>query len=195
MLFKAAILDKIARGEVTLAFRRWRKPGVLPGRTLRSGAGVLAIDSVEAIGTDEITDADAVKAGFANREAVLSDLRSRRDGTLYRISFHRAAPDPREALREQDVLDENELAQLRRQLAGLDDRSRSAPWAFQTLRLIASRDGITAGEISDAIGMEKMALKLKIRKLKEFGLTESLPSGYRLSPRGRRFWKALAGDD
>jgi hypothetical protein len=26
MLFKAAILDKIARGEVTLAFRRWRKP-------------------------------------------------------------------------------------------------------------------------------------------------------------------------
>ncbi|MGL4285594.1 MAG: hypothetical protein ACRCVA_04580 [Phreatobacter sp.] len=55
------------------------------------------------------------------------------------------------------------------------------------LALIQSRDGMTAGEIAGRLGADKPALKVKIRKLKELGLTESLVSGYCLSPRGRAF--------
>ncbi|MCY1303087.1 hypothetical protein D9M70_527790 [compost metagenome] len=57
------------------------------------------------------------------------------------------------------------------------------------LTLIAACDGTTATELSAAIGMEKLKLKTRIRKLKELGLTESLAVGYRLSERGRAFLK------
>lgn len=43
MLFKAKVLEKIGKGEVTLAFRRWTKPTVRAGGTLRTAAGVLAV--------------------------------------------------------------------------------------------------------------------------------------------------------
>jgi ribosomal protein S19E (S16A) len=35
------------------------------------------------------------------------------------------------------------------------------------------------------LGRERLPFKVDVRKLKQLGLTESLPIGYRLSPRGR----------
>jgi hypothetical protein len=35
------------------------------------------------------------------------------------------------------------------------------------------------------MGRERLAFKADVRRLKDLGLTESLPVGYRLSPRGR----------
>lgn len=48
-----------------------------------------------------------------------------------------------------------------------------------------------AGELASLLGFEKEELKLKVRKLKELGLTESLQPGYRLSPRGRKALEML----
>jgi hypothetical protein len=41
MIFRLPVLEAIRRGEVTLAFRRWVRPGVRPGGTLRTAVGVV----------------------------------------------------------------------------------------------------------------------------------------------------------
>lgn len=186
MLFRQHVLAQIASGDVTLAFRRWTKPTVKAGGTLRTAVGVLAIDAVDEIEEGAITDSDARKAGFADRAALVKELAARTEGRCYRIAFHRAGDDPRIALRDAADLDDEGRAEIDRKLARFDDSAGMA-WTRPVLQLIAARDGTTAAELSAAIGMEKLKLKARIRKLKELGLTESLDVGYRLSGRGRAF--------
>lgn len=185
MLFKKDLLTRIATGEVTLAFRRWKRPTVRAGGTLRTAVGVLAIDRIEPVAPADIGREDAERAGFPTRDALLADLGDG-DGTLYRIAFHRAGDDPRAALRKAADIDEDERARIETRLAGFDARS-ARPWALATLRLIAAHEGLPAAGIAQHVGLDKPDLKRKIRKLKELGLTESLEVGYRLSPRGRAF--------
>lgn len=192
MLFKAAILELIREGRVTLAFRRWKRPTVKAGGTLKTAAGVLAIDEVAAIEPEDISDEDARRAGAADRTALLAELAQRSDDTLFRIAFHREGEDPRIALRERGAIDDDEWPALRQSLARLDravgDRTS---WTTDCLRLIAVREGRTAGELAEALGWEKLTLKRRVRQLKALGLTESLQSGYRLSPRGQSCLLAL----
>lgn len=101
MLFTHDDLRRIATGEITVAFRRWRRPTVKTGGMLRTGAGVLAIESVDVIDAEQVTDADARRAGRRDRAAALAGLRD--DGRLYRIGFRLAGPDPRIALRERSI--------------------------------------------------------------------------------------------
>ncbi|CAN7658319.1 helix-turn-helix domain-containing protein [Rhizobium sp. LjRoot98] len=184
MLFKKDVLEEIAKGAVTLAFRRWQKPTVRAGGTLRTAAGVLAINAIDMTDAGSLTDEDASRSGHSSLDALLADIAGQRAGTLYRIAFHVASADPRVKLRDICSFGLGERDELRRRLTAFD---ADTPWTLQTLRLIAAREGITAGELATSIGFEKAALKQKIRKLKELGLTESLQSGYRISPRGRTF--------
>ncbi|HEV7306252.1 hypothetical protein [Ensifer sp.] len=186
MLFRQEALSGIADGRVTLAFRRWTKPTVKAGGTLRTAIGVLSIDAVDLVDEDAITAGEANQAGYADRDTLLSELATRADGCFYRIAFHLAGSDPRVALRETADLDGDGRAEIDRRLAAFD-RSAGVDWTHQVLRLIAARDGTTAAGLSAAIGMEKLKLKAQVRKLKELGLTESLTVGYRLSPRGRAY--------
>ena len=188
MLFKAATLSQIADGTATLAYRYWRRPTVRVGGTLRTSVGVLRIESIEPVQPEDITADDGSRAGFASRDALIDSLEPRSGGTLYRIAFHRQGDDPRDALREDDRLDPEERADLTNRLARLD---RARPWTTAVLRLIAQRDGTTAGEIAVETGLDKPVVKRRIRQLKELGLTESLTSGYRLSPRGRALLPSL----
>lgn len=191
MLFKKWVLDGIKSGRITHAFRFWTKPTVRVGGSLRTAIGILAIEKVEAIKLDEISDEDASRAGFDTREALLDELQKGRDGTLYRIAFRLSGPDPREALRQQTHLGAEELAVLGRRLVALDQNSQSGAWTAKTLHLIGGRDGRTAGEIAESLGIEKPTVKRKIRQLRELGLTENLRSGYKLSERGRVVHKWL----
>ena len=75
MLFRPADLAAIAAGEVTLAFRRWKRPMAKAGGTQKTAAGVIAIDAVERV--DEITPDDARRAGFADPDAAWAMLRNR----------------------------------------------------------------------------------------------------------------------
>lgn len=77
-----------------------------------------------------------------------------------------------------------ELASLRAQLDRLDARSADGPWTRRTLEVLAKHPGVRAGDLCDLVGQEKMRFKLSVRRLKGLGLTESLGTGYRLSPRG-----------
>jgi hypothetical protein len=192
MLFDRRALRGIASGQVTVAFRRWRRPTVKAGGTLQTRAGVLAIESVEPLEPAQITDADARRAGYPDRAAVLSSLRP--EGRLYRVAFRLAGPDPRVALRQRAELSPAERAELDRRLARLDAASRRGPWTAEVLRLIASRPETRAADLAAELGREKAPFKANVRKLKELGLTESLEVGYRLSPRGRAYLEAALTD-
>jgi hypothetical protein len=190
MLFRQDVLRRIAEGEVTLAFRRWRRPTVKAGGTLRTRVGVLAIDSVEPVDEDGVTDADARRAGASDRAALLAGLRS--DGTLYRVEFRLAGPDPRIALRERSHISPEERAEIDARLARVDAASRHGPWTATVLGLIAEQPGTRAPDLAASLGRETAPFKADVRKLKELGLTESLLVGYRLSPRGRAYLSARA---
>jgi hypothetical protein len=185
MLLSLETLRGIEAGEITLAFRRWRRPTVRAGGTLRTRAGVLAIESVEQVDEQAITDADARRAGAKDRAELIRRLRP--EGTLYRIQFRLAGPDPRIALRERADLDEEERGAIDARLARLDAASRHGPWTAQVLDLIARRPATRAPELAAELGRATAPFKADVRKLKELGLTESLERGYRLSPRGRAY--------
>lgn len=193
MLFPKAVWPGLADGSVQLAFRRWRRPTVRAGGTLRSPVGVLAIDAVDAITDDQITDADAVRAGHTGRAAVLGALPPGPDRTLYRIAFHLDGPDPRVALRERTDLDDDDVAMLVTALWRLDAASADGPWTQELLRLIADRPGVRAPDLATRVGEQTPRFKRRIRRLKELGLTESLRVGYRVSPRGQALLDTLAG--
>jgi hypothetical protein len=182
VLFPQRLWDGIRDGRVTVAFRRWRRPTVKAGGTLQSPAGVLGIDEVAAVEPADVTDADARAAGFRDRDEVLADLRP--EGTLYRIRFHRAGDDPRVALRERTDVADDELADLVARLRGW-------AWAVPTLALIGDEPGTVSTELAGRLGEERATFKQRVRRLKALGLTESLPVGYRLSPRGRVVLDAL----
>ena len=118
---------------------------------------------------------------FADRAALLRELGRRSEGTLYRIAFRLAGPDPRLALRAQEKLSPQELAAIAGRLARLD---RAAPWTRATLALIGAHPGVRAEDLARRQSLEKAPFKSRVRRLKELGLTESLAVGYRLSPRG-----------
>lgn len=191
MLLKRHILDGIAEGKITMAFRRWKRPTVKTGGTLRTVIGLLAIESVDKIDEGKITKRDAKQAGFESKEELLAELNTRREGTLYRIVLGHAGSDPRIDLRQQATLSRDELADVKKRLANMDSRSSSGPWTLQTLKLIKQHPGKRAPDLAASIGMETKRFKGNVRKLKELGLTESLAVGYRLSPRGEVVLKKL----
>ena len=55
------------------------------------------------------------------------------------------------------------------------------------LRLIAEKPGVRAPDLAASLGRETLPFKRDVRKLKELGLTRSLPVGYEISPRGRAY--------
>jgi hypothetical protein len=184
MLFNRRALDGIESGEIDLAFRRWKRPTVKAGGTLRTRAGLLGIDAVEPIAERRIGLEQARRAGFATKRELLATLRP--EGRLFRIRFHRIGDDPRTALRERTRISRSERAEIDARLDRMD-RARGEPWTRRVLALIGDRPETLAADLAASLGMEKAPFKRDVRKLKELGLTESLPIGYRLSPRGRAY--------
>jgi len=85
MLLKRELLEKIAAGEVDVIYRRWSRPTVKPGGTLKTKLGVLTIRRMEESSPDAVTDADARRAGFADVADFWRWLDSMKAGTV----FHR----------------------------------------------------------------------------------------------------------
>jgi hypothetical protein len=178
MLFRHHILQGIAEGRVTLAFRRWRRSPPAEGSSLRSPVGVLCLERVTVVDEADITPEDVRRTGMSP-----DDLRASvaGEGTLLRIELRLAGEDPRIALRER-LPAPAELEAIVARLARLD--AAGPPWTTRYLQLIADRPGIVSGVLARRAGAEVPPFKRRVRQLKELGLTESLEVGYRLSPRG-----------
>ena len=183
MIFRQEFLDGIRSGSVTVAFRRWRRPSVKAGGTLLTAAGLLHIRDVTPVTMAGISDADARRAGYPSRQALVEDLNERTGGTLYRIELGSLEDDPRIALRKKRA-SHSDLQALIVRLDRLDARSNGAPCTRRVLDLIEAHPATRAGDLCRMAGQDKMSFKLNVRKLKTLGLTESLEVGYRLSPRG-----------
>lgn len=193
MLLRSETLNGIERGTISLAFRRWKRPTVRSGGTLLTGAGQLEIGAVMIVSAADITDADAVRAGFPSKDALLAELNRRDEGDVYRIELLSLKPDPRIALREAGATD-GEIVELRRLLGRLDMASTSGAWTLRVVSLIRDHPGVRAGDLCLRIDQDRATFKRNVRKLKALGLTESLEVGYRLSRRGADLLHALEGD-
>lgn len=187
MLIKRVVLDRIAAGEIDLVFRRWRKPTVKAGGQLRTAVGMLDIAAVDRVGVSRITAADAARAGYDTRAALLRELDSRTEGDIYRIEVHPGGEDPRIALRNNGDLSDEDRAELDTRLARLDAASRTGPWTRAYLELLAERPHVRAEDLAAGLGLDKPTFKNNVRKLKALGLTISHSPGYEVSPRGRAY--------
>ncbi len=186
MLIKRAVLDRVVAGEVDLIYRRWRKPTVVAGGTLRTSVGMLEIVAVDRVARSRITAADATRAGYETRAALLRDLDQRDGGTLYRIEVRSGGADPRIELRERAELTPDELDDLVARLDRLDRASAVGPWTRGTLQLLADHPQVRAQDLAELAGRDKPSFKRDVSKLKTLGLTISHSPGYEVSPRGRR---------
>ena len=61
MLLRQDERDRIARGAQSVVFRRWVRPTVRAGGTLKTPSGVVGIDAVEAIDERDLGDARTVR--------------------------------------------------------------------------------------------------------------------------------------
>jgi hypothetical protein len=184
VLIKRPVLDGIVAGKVSLAFRRWDRPRVVVGTRLRTAVGVLEVLDVRKVKLESVSDRAIKQAGFASREAFLKQQAIHPDRPLWKVKLRYAGDDPRAALRENAELSEAEVEAILGRLERMDKASSRGPWTATYLRLIASQPGVRAPDLAAGLGLETLPFKRDVRKLKELGLTESLPVGYRISPRG-----------
>ena len=185
VLIRRPVLDAIAAGTVTVAFRRWDRARVHPGSRLRTAVGVLEVGEVTTMAEEELGEPDARAAGLADLAALRRQLPGEKP--IFRVTLRLAGPDPRVELRSRAVLDDADRAELDRRLQRLDRASRRGPWTDRVLALIADNPEVRAPDLAARLGLETLVFKRDVRKLKELGLTESLPVGYRLSARGRAY--------
>lgn len=64
MLLKLELLEAIKAGQVDLVFRRWSRPSVKAGGTLKTRLGVMSIGAIDDMDPADVTEADAKRAGF-----------------------------------------------------------------------------------------------------------------------------------
>jgi hypothetical protein len=83
MLLKLALLEDIKAGKVDVIFRRWNRPTVKSGGTLKTKLGLLSIKSVVDRSADEVTDADAKRAGFKDVADFRKWLDTMKEGSLF----------------------------------------------------------------------------------------------------------------
>lgn len=189
MLLKTAIVAGIRDGRIKLAFRRWPRARVKVGSEIRTALGVVGITAIDAVAMTAISEVDALKAGYETRAALLGDLKRFGSGQIYRIGLKFAGADPRLALREKALIaDDADNVAVR--LARLDKASKDGPWTRSVLSLIEQKPALRAADLAAGLGWETHYFKIRVRKLKELGLTESLETGYRISPRGAAYLKA-----
>ncbi len=85
MLLKLSVLEAIKAGDITLQFRRWTRPSVKAGGTLKTKVGLLRIGRIDEMSPDDVTAADARKAGFKDVADFQKWLGTMKQGPL----FHR----------------------------------------------------------------------------------------------------------
>ncbi|GEP33831.1 hypothetical protein NSZ01_15990 [Nocardioides szechwanensis] len=184
MLLPMKVARGVADGSMDLAFRRWKRQDVQPGRTFKTVAGVVRVEEVSVVDADAITDEEAVRAGHPDADRLRARLAPDASLATYRVRLSWVGEDPRIALREDADLTDDDVAALDARLARLDRASSHGPWTRQTLELIGRRPRVRAPDLAAEVGRERDPFKIDVRKLKNLGLTRSYDVGYDLSPRG-----------
>ncbi len=190
MLFSAATLRGLTEGRVKCTYRRWEVVRPKVGSRFTTSAGIVEVTSITAVDDEQLTAQDAADAGFDSVAALVKWTSGKGRGDLYRIGIVLAGPDPRVALRRSVELAPTDVSALSARLDRMD-RAAEQPWTRSTLRQIQRLPGVVSTDLAAEAGQERRAYKLRVRRLKALGLTESLERGYRLSPRGHAYLAAI----
>jgi hypothetical protein len=182
MMFRLHQLTGIKSGKISLAFRRWEKPNVKKGGTMKTAIGVIRVVDVGIVKEKSITRADARKSGYESVESLMKDVNKWKVGTVYRVKVKFESEDPRLELREKTDLSAEDFQKLKAKLDRLD--KTRGPWVLKVMKLIKRYPERRAGDLAEIMQMDKFDFKINVRKLKNFGLTISHEIGYSLSPLG-----------
>lgn len=193
LLFKKPFHAGLVSGAITLTFRRWQKPHVRVGGRYRCHPiGVLLVDDVKVVTAKGIAAADAKRAGFDSRAALLdylAELGPLDDSTeIWRVELHHAGDGDRVDLAMVDTLDDAAVSEIEKKLRKLDERRK---WTQKTMAIILEHPRVAASQLAKRLGRETLELKVDIRKLKRLGLTQSFEVGYEIAPRGRAYLEAM----
>ncbi len=187
MLLPLKVAQGVRDGTVTLAYRRWKKQDVEPGRRFTTAAGMVRVEAVDVVDADAITDEEARLAGWPDADRLRKRLNPDDSLPTYRVRLVWDGEDPRIALREDAALTDEDVAALDARLARLDRASPVGPWTMTTLALIGEHPQRRAPDLAEMVGRETAPFKLDVRKLKALGLTRSFAVGYEISPRGQAY--------
>ncbi len=83
MLNKLEVLEAIRAGRIDLQFRRWPRPRVKPGGTLKTRIGQLKIGRIDDMRPEDVTEAEARRAGFADLAEFHRWLGTMKQGPLF----------------------------------------------------------------------------------------------------------------
>jgi hypothetical protein len=90
MLLKLSDLEAIRDGRISIVFRRWNRPTVKPNGTLKTKLGLMKIGRIDDMRPEDVTDADARRAGFADVAAFDRWLQTMKQGETFQrieVSF------------------------------------------------------------------------------------------------------------
>lgn len=191
MLFKKEFKEAIRTGRITRTYRAWKRPQAkLGNRYNLAPDGVIEVHRIAQVLLRDITDTNARKAGFPNKEKLISYLKHPVDEPVYQVDFtYVGAGRVRSPVI--DPASSEVAAELVIKLGNMDQRAESA-WTETTLTLIKARPGKRAADLAPVLGWPTATFKSQVRKLKALGLTLSLETGYQLSPRGNQVLEEIA---
>jgi hypothetical protein len=187
MLFQRKFHAGLRSGAIRASYRAWSAPRVRVGGRYRFAADEwIEVLAVERVPVAAIRDADARRAGFPDRAALLAFLAARANRaptSVFRVALRyagrAAAPRPAVATSAAGV------AAVSARLDAIDRKSARGPWTRETLRLIGRSPRVRAAELASRLGRETLEFKADVRRLKRLGLTESHEVGYSLTAGGR----------
>lgn len=183
MLIKQKELEGIRSGRITLAFRKWKKTSVRKGSVLLTSIGVIRITDITETDFAKITEEEAQQAGYANVQALVTELDKTINGVIYKIQLSHEKSDGA-TLRQDAQITVEELDELKDKLMKLDKFSNQGKWTVKVLQAIKENPQLPAAELAPKVNKEKEWLKTNVRKLKSLGLTISHEPGYTLTPLG-----------
>lgn len=193
LLFQKRFLAGIIDGSITLTFRQWPKPQVKPhGRYRVHPIGVVEVTGIERVRVSDISAADALHAGFDDRDELMAYLKPAARGPfgprteLFRVEMRYGGDGDWVDISRDDKLSEDDIADIDSRLARFD---RAKPWTRETLKLIERYPRVAAAKLAERVKREKLDFKADVVKLKKLGLTQSFEVGYELSPRGKAYWQ------
>lgn len=191
MLFKQKDLDGIKSGKISLSFRNWKKLSVNVGSEIKTSVGVIKIGSIREVQLSDITDEDAIAAGFASAKSLTGLLMSQKEGQIYKIAVSFLKENQTIELRASSIINEEQFNEIKAALDNLDKFSKVGKWTTKTLLAIKGNPKMKAADLAVIAKKEKEWLKLNVRKLKALGLTISHEPGYTLSATGDAYLEMI----
>ncbi len=92
MMFAKRLREGVRRGDITCSVRIWMRPHVRVGGRYRMEGGEIVVDSLEAIGFQDITPELARESGFLGVLDLLKVAKHGKGEKIYLVRFHYVPP-------------------------------------------------------------------------------------------------------